>query len=224
MNWTNGPLDPAVYWRRRAVVGAPIVIVLLALATCSFTADDSGEDTSKTAKESVRKEATPTPSLKPSSTPTTAPPTGEPPAQSANPATSPSPAQPPGPTDCADNDLSVTVSLAHQKYPTKSKLPVRLSVTNTSGKPCIRDVGAGQQAVLVSSGDKRIWSSDDCTGDRSADKRLLSVNEKRAYWVTWNSTNSEPGCKQSSDVGAGTYQVVGTIGGKTSTPVNVTLT
>ena len=167
-------------------MGAPIVIVLLALATCAITADDSREDTSKTANETARQE--------PTDTPRSAPPT-EPaitlsplPSQSASPAASPSPSQPPGPTDCADNDLSVTVSLAHQKYPTKSKLPVKLSVTNTSGKPCIRDVGAGQQEVLVNSGDKRIWSSDDCTGDRAADKRTLAANEKRTYWVTWSST------------------------------------
>ncbi len=221
MNWTTGPLDPAVYWRRRAVIGAPIVIVLLALATCAITADDSREDTSKTANETARQE--------PTDTPRSAPPT-EPaitlsplPSQSASPAASPSPSQPPGPTDCADNDLSVTVSLAHQKYPTKSKLPVKLSVTNTSGKPCIRDVGAGQQEVLVNSGDKRIWSSDDCTGDRAADKRTLAANEKRTYWVTWSSTTSAPGCQQSGTAGAGTYQVVGRIGGKFSAPVNVTL-
>ncbi len=223
MNLTTGPLDPAVYWRRRAVVGAPIVIVLFALATCAFTSGGSDSDTSNTANEVVTKEPTSAPSATQPSTPPATPSASTAPSASTSPAASPSPAPPSGPVDCTDNDLSVTVSLAHQKYPTKSKLPVKLSVTNTSGKPCIRDVGAGQQEVLVKSGDKRVWSSDDCTGDRSADKRTLAVNEKRTYWVTWNSTTSAPGCQQSSAAGAGTYQVVGRIGGKISTPVNVNL-
>ncbi|MGH3545279.1 MAG: hypothetical protein ACRDPW_05080 [Mycobacteriales bacterium] len=224
MNWTTGPLDPALYWRRRAVVGVPILILLLALATCAVTAGGSDTDTSKTNSARQSKPApTPAPSSAPASTPATTPPSSPAPS-SPSPAVSPTPTQPPGPVECTDNDLSVTVSLAHQKYPTKSKLPVKLSVANTSGKPCIRDVGAEQQEVQVFAGDKRLWSSDDCTDDHSTDKRTLAPNEKLTSWVTWNSTTSAPGCQQSSAAAAGTYQVTGRIGGKTSAPVIVTLT
>lgn len=119
----------------------------------------------------------------------------------------------------------MTVTLAHQKYPTNSRLPVKLSVANTSGKPCNRDMGAGQQEVMVKgTADNRLWSSDDCANDQSADKRTLQPNEKRTYWVTWESVTTAPNCGKPSSAVPGTYQVIGRIGSKWSAPVTVVLT
>lgn len=213
MNLTTGPLDPAVYWRRRALVGVPILILLLILATCAVKAAGSGDDDSaKTGKDKVAAKSQPQPS--PSTTPVPAPA-----------AQNPAPAQPP--TPCADTDLSVTAALAHQRYPTNSKLPVKISVTNTSGKACNRDVGAGQQEVLVKgSGDVRIWSSDDCVNDPTSDARTLQPNEKRTYWVTWDSRTSAPGCAANTTGLAqpGSYQIVTRFGTKFSAPITVNLT
>ena len=211
---TTGPLDPAVYWRRRALVGVPILILLFVLATCAVKAAGSGDgDSAKTGKDKVATKSQPQPSPSPSPSPVAQVPAAQ------NPASAPAP--------CADTDLSVTAALAHQRYPTSSKLPVKVSVTNTSGKACVRDVGAGQQEVLVKgAGDTRIWSSDDCTNDPTSDARTLQPNEKRMYWVTWDSRTSAPGCASTSTGLAqpGAYQVVTRFGTKFSAPINVTLT
>lgn len=218
MNWTTGPLDPAVYWRRRVVVGVPIVALLLILATCAVGSSDSDSERSNTANKQVAAGQHSDPPPKSSSVPPSSSPT---PSPSPSPSTSPAPA---GPMPCDDNDISVTVSMVHQKYPTNSRIPVQLSLVNTSGKPCTRDVGAGQQETLISAGEQRIWSSDTCSNDHASNQHTLQPNEKLTYWVTWNTTVSTPNCSKPDAAKAGTYQAVGRIGSKSSAPVTVTLT
>ncbi|PZS09106.1 MAG: hypothetical protein DLM55_07055 [Acidimicrobiales bacterium] len=101
---------------------------------------------------------------------------------------------------------------------------MQLSLVNTSGKPCTRDVGAGQQETLISAGEQRIWSSDTCSNDHASNQHTLQPNEKLTYWVTWNTIISTPNCAKPDAAKAGTYQAVGRIGSKSSAPVTVTLT
>ena len=52
---------------------------------------------------------------------------------------------------------------------------LRLVVTNVSGQPCVRDLDAARQEIVVWSGDgaARLWSSNDCLNNPTTDLRTL---------------------------------------------------
>ena len=237
MNMTVGPLPPAVYWRRRAIVAAPILVLLFTLSMCVVSA--SGSAGSAGPKENLKTIAKATPTRTASPSPSMSGDMGS----RANPylpgvgvTTSPIPPQPstiapapPPPTTvppiaCADADLSVTTTLEHQSYPVGSRLKIKIVIANKSNKPCFRDLGAGQQEVFVKNGDQRIWSSDDCSNNRAQDVRTLAAGDSRTYWVAWTGYTSAPQCPSGqSRAQAAKYQVYGRLGGLHSAPFQLAL-
>ncbi|HEV2087755.1 MAG TPA: hypothetical protein VGR21_05550, partial [Cryptosporangiaceae bacterium] len=59
MNLTVGPEPPAVYWRRRALVGVPVLVVLLTFTAC---VTNSGGEGGQSSVLVARSTASPTPS------------------------------------------------------------------------------------------------------------------------------------------------------------------
>jgi hypothetical protein len=209
MKMTVGPLPPAVYWRRRAAVGAVLIAILLGFTTCQ--GGDSGGSSA-----AARSKSTPSPSSKSTASPTPSASTSAGPrAGSASPIAAPAPATPREPAaagtapDCADADLRLTASLDRATAAYGSMPKVHLTVSNAGSAACRRDVGANAQELRVMAGTRRLWSSDDCQPLRGTSVRTLQPGEKRVYTVTWSGKDSTPGCREArTRVSPGTYQLV----------------
>jgi len=244
MNMTVGPLPPAVYWRRRALVGVPLLAILIAFSTCLA----SGSDGKPPAKEDSRRVAQaqtsePNPSASSSAdedctaerpcgpesggaqSPTAS--TAQAPDPTASAPASPQVSWSPAPTAvaCADRDLILVALADKPAYPVGAEPRFKLAVTNGSSKPCLRDVGSSQQELKVSAGATRLWSSDDCSPNRGTDPRVLQPGEKRTYWLTWSGRTSQAGCpKTRTEVGPGSYQLTARLGTLLSRPVAFSFT
>lgn len=186
-----GPLPSAVYWRRRLVVLVVPVLALVGLRACSGS------------EASTETLAVPTP------TPTPA--TAAEPAPASSPAAEPVPA--PAPVACADVDLTVTATTDVETYELGQTPRLRLSVVNSSGVPCVRDVGPGAVELRVLSGEDRIWSSDDCAPGGDPGTQELAPGQEITVEVPWAGRRSLPECSgPMARALPGTYRVVGTVG------------
>jgi hypothetical protein len=236
MNLTVGPHPPAVYWRRRAIVGAPLLLIVILFSSCLADGSDGNTQKPKVAaqgskKQNDQKQPAPTPShectlsnpCEPEVNPSAGanpPPLGG----AANPLPLTTPSNPiaskAAPIPCADDDISLTPVVAQAAYAVGSLPRFRLVIENVSDKPCTRDVGATHQELRVMAGTRRVWSSDDCSPSRGSDVRVLQPGEKRTYWLTWSAKTSSPGCpKNRTAVGPGEYQLLGRLTTATSKPV-----
>jgi hypothetical protein len=176
-----GPLPAATYWRRRLVLLAVLIgLVLLARSAIGGGGEPSTPRTgaSPTPKASTTHSATPKPK------PTTAA----------------------GPTTCRDGALALTVAPDAGEH--RAGAPVRFTVTvkNVSGTACRRDLGGGSLELVVRSGQDRIWSSDDCSTDRGSAVQLLRAGASLQTVVTWPGKRSARGCPTARpEARAGTY-------------------
>jgi hypothetical protein len=84
-------------------------------------------------------------------------------------------------------------------------------VANTSDQPCVRDLDAARQEIVVWSGDgtQRLWSSNDCSNASSVDLRTLVPGQPVVFSVRWAGRTSTPGCAEPRTVvPAGAYRVM----------------
>ncbi|SCL14728.1 hypothetical protein [Micromonospora inyonensis] len=244
MRLTVGPLPPAVYWRRRAVVlGAGILFLIVVLYSCSGSSD-------KTA--SPERSPTPTPSAGDPTGSVLTPQSGEPPA-SAGPgapggggpagggpgdgggpaATSGAPVGPGDPIvpaggagACTDAEVSVTPVVAPASVRSGGTVDLQLRIRNTSDRTCTRDVGADLQELFVKSGAEKVWSSDTCGTAKGSDVQSFTPGFERSYQVTWNgldTTKCANGLASGKPAPPGTYQVFGRLDAKLSAPVKLTV-
>lgn len=235
MNLTVGPLPPAVYWRRRAIVlGGLLLVVVLFVSMCS----GSGGTKSASGTPSTRPSATPSgaPSvLSPvigvggdgggQGNPTvtelaSAPPGGGGPG---GPATSAG-GQQSGASPCADSDISLTASvtsLAKGYY-------LSMKVKNTSTRSCTRDLGSGPQTLqVVNTSGATIWTSDLCAAagrTPQPDMRTLGPGSEVVLPSSgkfyWDGTTGK--CSGGKDLPAGAYQLIAKLDTKSSAPVPLT--
>jgi len=244
MRWTTGPLPSAVYWRRRVVVlAAPLALILITYASCSGPATEPKKQTAAeqantdvstdptdsdtdTGEPGVLGSAGTSPTASSSSVPSTIPA----PVGAAAQVSGGAPVAPPGlgvPL-CDDAQLTVTPVPAKATLPVSSPIDIRLIIQNSSAHACARDVGADVQELRIVRGAETIWSSDHCGAARGTDVRAFPAAGRREYMVTWNGHSSTSGDKCTAGMPAGpvtpgTYQLVGRVGSKTSNPVTLTL-
>jgi hypothetical protein len=214
-----GELPPAVYWRRRLLVLVLLLSVLGGSGWLGYAALSGRLGSGSTQADSAgsSRSATPTPALErvvPSlasvQTPTP-PPTGtEPPAP-------PAPPPPVAGGPCTDDMLALEVRTPGSA-PVGSKPTFELVVTNTSPVPCVRTLDKGlQELVLLDGAGTRVWGSNDCFPEASADVRTLAPGEVVSFPITWGGLTSEPTCTVSRVTPApGTYVVRGRLDTKTT--------
>jgi hypothetical protein len=225
MNLTVGPLPPAVYWRRRAVVlGVLVVAVLLVVAMCGGTGESKTpgaanptHSSSPTTSSSV---LTPiiggTASASPSATasvsvdPTTAPPAGPP------------------PTPCLDTEMSLTVVYQVRA----ADVVLQMKIKNISARSCTRDVGGIPQEIHVATStsqpsDPVVWSSDFCqAANQPPDVRTFDPGIESILppgGVLWKKNYVGAGCTTIKAAPAGTYSVAAKMGSLISPVVHVTI-
>ncbi|MFC6015437.1 hypothetical protein ACFP2T_04395 [Plantactinospora solaniradicis] len=246
MRLTVGPLPPAVYWRRRAVVlGAGLLFLIVLLYSCL----GPGGETDNTGKGAGSGQSTgPTPLLTPEvdASQSDAPETGAPvdPASSADPSGAPDgggddppvepagggqvpAAPPPVENECTDAEMSVIPVPSQTSAQRGETIELRIKIKNVSGRTCNRDVGADLQELYIKLGARKVWSSDGCATVRSNDVRPFPPNHENTYMVPWNGRESSK-CGNGVAAGpypsAGTYQLFGRLGDKHSDPVRLTIT
>lgn len=202
MIWPTGPEPPGVYWRRRIIVIVVLLLILLLLWWLIFGRSSGGGDAGP--------EPMPTPA-----------PTSE----SASPTPDPAPtSQSPSPTDtkpveCLEESILVEASAEEAIYPVGSTPTLTLMVTNIGMVACKRDIGPGANELQITSGDWRVWSSDDCNPSDEKDIITLDRGEAFETQLAWDGYLSEAGCPPDMPMAeAGEYTVIGRNGEITSAP------
>ncbi len=233
MRLTVGPLPPAVYWRRRAVVlGAGFLFLIVLLYSCTGSGRSGGQDPTAGGSPSATSD---------SGGPVLTPQTGEqsPPASADPGAANPTPAitsnTPPlgaaaGSEDdgtCTDAEISVVSSASLASVQRGAVVELQLKIKNTSDRTCSRNVGADLQEIFIKSGAEKIWSSDTCAKVQGSDVQSFTPDFVRSYRVPWNGRDTSR-CDGALAAGPlapiGTYQVFARVGTKHSDPTKLTVT
>jgi len=221
MRLTVGPLPAAVYWRRRAVVLAGMVLVIAVIwyvfsgATAPAGAGATG--------------ATPGPgSSQPSPTGTILRPIiGGSPTPSATAFTLPTTGQTGA---CTDDEMQVTAAAASEQAPYGTPVSLTIRFRNISARSCQRDIGADVQELRIHSGETLVWSSDDCSTNHGHNMSTFAANQEAKFTLTWTGRVSRSGtgavtCSAAAPAPQpGVYQLVGRLGDKLSAPVTLRLT
>ncbi|SCG75763.1 hypothetical protein [Micromonospora humi] len=236
MRLTVGPLSPAVYWRRRAVVlGAGLLFLIVLLYSCTGTNKNTGAPGGDPSPGGSAG-AAPGPSgsvLAPQST-----------------APSPSPGasgDTGGGTDsgggtstgggtgtdggtstgggsgtgdggasgepvsadgaCTDSEIRVTPVAVPANAQRGTVVTLHLKIKNVSNRTCSRDVGADLQELYVKAGAEKVWSSDTCGTGKGSDVQSFTPNFERAYELGWNGRDTS---RCADGLAAGPYAPIGT--------------
>ncbi|MFI6784102.1 hypothetical protein [Micromonospora sp. NPDC050276] len=233
MRLTVGPLPPAVYWRRRAVVlGAGFLFLIVLLYSCTGPGRSGGQQP----KAGGSPSATSDPGG-PVLTPQTGGPSTSASADSG--LTNPTPAitsnTPPlsaaaGSEDdstCTDDEISVVSSASATSVQRGAVVELELKIKNTSDRTCSRNVGADLQEIFIKSGAEKVWSSDTCAKATGSDVQAFTPDFVRSYQVPWNGRDTSR-CDGALAGGpfapVGSYQVFARVGTKLSDPVKLTVT
>jgi hypothetical protein len=212
MRLTVGPLPPAVYWRRRAIVlGALLVLLFVLVYRCGGSKPSGAADS-----RSSHPNGSPTPSATPR---VLSPVIGQP---SATPSASTG-AAPTGP--CTDAEIAVTVSTEGAKtdFVAGTYVRIYLKIKNISTRSCSRDLGSTAQELRIAQGATKLWSSDDCGSTPGTDVRMLRAGEVvDQFNVVWNGRAST-NCQTKPVPAPGSYQLVGRVGTDWSEPVPLTV-
>ncbi len=103
----------------------------------------------------------------------------------------------------------------------------RIVITNISSAACQRDMNLAQIQAAVSSldGQRRFWTSSDCSPVDESNQRNLKPGEQALFTVRWSGTTSQAGCVgERVPVPAGAYQVTAQFGSLHSSPEPFNLT
>lgn len=197
-----GPLPAAIYWRRRAAVLLAVLLVAALVAVPLGNAGDDGPAGDATGDRTADPSA--------GANETSAEATSD--AAAADP-TAPAGPDPSTVAPCPDDALEVTASSDAADHPVGARVRLTLTVRNTGAAACRRALGQGAVELIVTSGEDRIWSSDDCAPGGPQDEVVLEPGATRTARATWPTTRSAPGCPPDQPAAQpGTYQVSARVG------------
>jgi hypothetical protein len=222
-----GSQPPQVYWRRRLMFAASLILFVLLLALTVNAVTSSGDravsaagDTSPghtaaaAAPASVPRTTAAATTTKPASS-------VRPSSSSSSPAHSPSPTPPP---TCVAKGLRVAAVPQHTSYAIGDRPVLQLRVTNTGSKPCVQDLGDTQVELKVYNGESRVWGSHDCKVEPGTTPRTLAPGVPVLVALTWSGLTSQSPCTGTRQrVGAGTYTLYGSLAGRTGTAGRFTI-
>jgi hypothetical protein len=216
MKLTVGPLPAGVYWRRRAIIGGALLIVLMLLwAQCSGPDPKRTPASAQSPSAGATATANPTPTVQ---TPTTGDPVTSAPASSSAPAVASTLPV------CADADLSLAAAPEQAMQFRGAYLKFTLKIKNVSARECTRDLGADHQELYLQVGALKMWSSDHCDAPHGSQPTTLKPSIEVSFSTTWNGKASNNGCVNREIPPAGKYELVGRLATKFSAPVQVQLT
>jgi hypothetical protein len=246
MRTTVGPLPPAVYWRRRAVVlGAVLLGIIVLFVSC--TGNGKTNQGGKAASTSL---PTPAPATTTESDPpfVDGVPGGGGPSlpdpgsiesqQAGNGVATTGSGQPttgtgsntnvtvPADGSCSDAEMAVTPIPATTTVKRAAPLELSIKIKNVGRRTCTRDVGSDPQELYLDQGARKYWSSDDCGATRGNDVRQFAPGDERLFKITWNGRESST-CASGLDAGPapppGQFDLRARLGTLISNPVALTI-
>ncbi len=249
MRLTVGPLPPAVYWRRRAVVlGAGLLFLIVLLYSCTGTDRNTGAPgTDPSPTGSAGAQPDPSGSVLTPQSGSPSPTAGDAGGGGANNgggntgggttgdggntgggANNGGATGQPVSDDgtCTDSELLVTPVAVPPTAQRGTVVTLRLKVKNVSNRTCSRDVGADLQELYVKSGAEKIWSSDTCGTGKGSDVQSFTPNFERSYELGWNGrldNRCASGLAGGDFAAIGAYQVFARVGTKNSEQVKLTI-
>jgi hypothetical protein len=120
----------------------------------------------------------------------------------------------------------VTLSVSSPQYWYQPGKMPRFTVRAVSSErqACEFNMGTKFVSAVITSGDRRMWSSADCaTGAGGSNVVVLANGTPGVLRVTWDRRTSSPGCTGSALVRPGEYQVSATAASLHSAKVNLVL-
>jgi hypothetical protein len=223
-----GSHPPSVYWVRRAVLlGALLLVVVLVVALVSAARGGAAEDQAAGADAA----ASSTDGTTDGAGDDTADEAGDASADAtgdsaAEGAESPQPEpEPAAPSDCAPTDLTVTLESDAERYADGADPTFTVTFTNSSAETCLVEAGNGSQALVITSGSDRIWSSHDCPAVAGGSRPLLlPPGAQESGRVAWPRVRSDEKCSgELPEPRPGTYTAMAVMGGAQSGTVVFTL-
>ncbi|MBQ1042810.1 MULTISPECIES: hypothetical protein [unclassified Micromonospora] len=234
MRLTVGPLPPAVYWRRRAVVlGAGLLFLIVLLYSCTGTDRNTGAPgTDPSPSGSAGAEPGPSGSVLTPQSGSPSPSPGEVGGGGANTGgggtgdggantgggntggnngggtgnggANGQPVSDDG--NCTDSELLVTPVAVPATAQRGTVVTLRLKVKNVSNRTCSRDVGADLQELYLKAGADKIWSSDTCGTGKGSDPQSFTPNFERSYELVWNGRRDN---RCANGVASGEFAAIG---------------
>ena len=197
---TRGPLPASVYWRRRLVVLA-LGLALLLLVMKLVGGDDGEPKSGGDVATQVSGESTETPS-------DDATPRSESKQQKkqkkAQEPQEPVLAQPDGP--CTDSDILITPSV--EEAIAGRPVAVTLELRTAQAEACTWRVSANHVTMKITSGSDLIWTSQQCRKAVPVQDVVVRRDVTTFVDVPWNARRSDDGCPKLTDwADIGTYHV-----------------
>ena len=245
MRTTVGPLPPAVYWRRRAVVlGALLLGIIVLFVSCSGDDKKGGQRSQGTASQYPApgpEGSSPEPSFIDGVPGGGAPSLPDPGDLQSGGTDSAAPTLPtPGssgtgqnavvtaPADgsCTDSEMSVTPIPATTTLKRGASVELTLKIKNIGTRTCSRDVGSDPQELYIDQGARKYWSSDTCSTTKNNDVRQFRPGDEREYRVTWNGRQSSSctgGVSSGPNPPPGQFELRARLGTLVSNPVVLTI-
>ncbi|MDQ1731289.1 MAG: hypothetical protein QOK10_1448 [Pseudonocardiales bacterium] len=216
-----GELAPSVYWRRRILIIAALVLVVLS-GYAVFHTGNGGSKTPVAGSGTTGGAARTSGSDSASNLPT-----GSSSTQASSPAskTSASRSAPVVPLACSAAQLSIAAATDAKSYAVGAKPNLALVVTNKGPAPCVADLADRQIELRVYSGSARVWGSHDCQIEPGSSPETLPVGQAIRRQIQWSGLSSQPGCSSVRQrVPAGTYSVFALLTGRQGSPATFTFT
>ncbi|HEY2985271.1 MAG TPA: hypothetical protein VGJ38_14035 [Jatrophihabitantaceae bacterium] len=175
-----GSLPTSVYWRRRLLIVAAVLLAALTAYVVFMSGDNK-----KTSGQ----------------------PTGGAPSTHAPSSTSPTPAGTSvAPVSCVPSVLKVAAVTQAGGYRVGQQPELAIEVTNTGTAPCIANLSDSQIELIVFNGASRVWGSHDCQVEPGTSPVTLMARKPVRRSIQWTGLSSRPECAGSRQrVGAGVY-------------------
>lgn len=233
MRLTVGPLPPAVYWRRRAIVLGAVLVALFLVAQACMSASASPEGgsgggvSSSSSPSPVADQSSAPPETDPPETPAGPPetPAGEDDPVTVDPAEAP---EPPAEGGCADEDMLIVAEAEPDSFPRGEPARFTIRISNDSGGSCRRDVGGDRRELYLrlGSGATKVWSSRECGAPTGSEVQELPPDFEAVHYLVWNGRASDS-CEDGEPAGdlleTGEYELVARLGTDYSEPLTITI-
>jgi hypothetical protein len=204
-----GELPPEIYWRRRLVAGAFLILAILVLYYLVRSLFGGGDgaaspDPSTSASPGVTTSASPgvTTSASPGVTTSASPGVGL-----------------TGIRLCGAADVTIILTATMHDWPGVTQPTFDAAVRQSATTPCVLDTSATDAELLVTSGSVRQWSNLDCAAEPilAPEKLLLKTGGTAVLHSTWPRIRSADGCPSNlAAPGVGTYRATLTVQGISS--------
>jgi hypothetical protein len=207
-----GHLPASVYWFRRGLVLA-VLVVLIVLISNLF---GGGDAQNAAASDPEPNPTTAPPASAPTSTPTSTGTTAATKTPTPTPTPTPTKTTPPTDLPCKSSDVTITALPANRKIVSGSMLNFVVQLVPT-GDGCKAAVGADKLTVTVMSGKDLIWSTTQCEKAVQNATLVVARGKQAAVTVPWDGHRSRPGCLPGQPVAKpGTYVVKAEYNGRPS--------